>query len=101
MKLAEYINEDTSTANDTLEGANNTTVETDKTVVITLNMPVNFNAAVVSAVTAACHAYIVDMSVAEWFVITDKPDAAEYANMATADLQNIREAINKRSRPTY
>lgn len=101
MKLAEYINEDTSTANDTLEGANNTTAETDKTVVITLNMPVNFNAAVVSAVTAACHAYIVDMSVAEWFVITDKPDAAEYANMATADLQNIREAINKRSRPTY
>lgn len=100
-KLAEYIDETATAANDTLDGANSTTVETDKTVTLTLGMPVNFNSAMVSAVTAACHAYVVDMAVAEWFIITDKPDATEYANMATADLQNIREAVNKRSRPTY
>lgn len=100
-KLAEYINENTKTANNALDGANNTTVNTDKTINITLNMPVNFNTAMVTAVTAACHAYIVDMAVAEWFIITDKADAKEYADMAVNDLQAIREAINKRSRPVY
>lgn len=100
-KLAEYIKEDTKGANNALEGANNTTVSTDKTVAITLNMPVNFNEAMVTAVTAACHAYVVDMAVAEWFVITDKADAKEYADMAANDLQRIREAINKRNRPVY
>ncbi len=100
-KLAEYIVEETTTGNDALEGANNTTVDTDKTVTITLNMPINFNAAVVTAITAACHAYVVDMSLAEWFIITDKADAKEYADMAAADLINIKEAVNKRSRPTY
>lgn len=100
-KLSEYMAEDTTTDNDALDGANTTTVTTDKTIDITLNMPVNFNAAVVTAITAACHSYIVDMSVAEWFVITDKADAKEYADMATADLQNIREAVNKRCRPVY
>ncbi len=101
-KLSEYIVDTTTTeGTDALDGANSTTVETDEKVSITLSMPVNFNSAVVAAVAEACHAYVVDMSVAEWFVITDKPDATEYANMAAADLQNIREAINKRSRPVY
>lgn len=100
-KLSEYMAEYTTADTNALDGANTTTVDTDKTINITLDMPVNFNTAVVTAITAACHAYIVDMSVAEWFVITDKADAKEYADMAAADLQNIREAVNKRSRPVY
>lgn len=100
-KLAEYVTEDTKNANDTLDGANNTTVTTEKTLDITLNMPTNFNAAAITAIAAACHAYIVDMSVAEWLIITDKADAKDYADMAENDLQNLREAINKRTRPTY
>ncbi len=100
-KLSEYIEADNPTGSNTLDGASNTTLSTDKTLDITLSMPLNFNEAAVPAVTAACHAYIVDSSIAEWFIITDKADAQDYANMAVQDLLNIREAINKRSRPTY
>ena len=92
-KLSEYLEENVTTSNDILnDGTTNVTV--------TLKMPSNYNKATLDAVSAALHQYIVNMAVGDWFVITDKSDAGDYISMATANLETVREAINKRVRPT-
>lgn len=92
-KLSEYLEENVTTSNDILnDGTTNVTV--------TLKMPSNYNKATLDTVSAALHQYIVNMAVGDWFVITDKADAGDYISMATANLETVREAINKRVRPT-
>lgn len=66
---------------------------------ITLQMPSNFNQATNDTVAAACHQYIVNLSIAEWFNMTNKADAGDYAALSNANLEQIREAANKRVRP--
>ena len=63
-------------------------------------MPSNFNPATNDTIGAALHQYIVNSAIGEWFTITDKADAADYLTLAAANLAEIREAINKRVRPT-
>jgi hypothetical protein len=36
---------------------------------------------------------------AEWFIITNKADAAEYDAMATNNIEALRIALNQRVRP--
>jgi hypothetical protein len=62
-------------------------------------MPSNYNMATIDAITQGIHQYIVNTAVAEWFDITDKADASDYLSAAAANLNVIREAINKRERP--
>lgn len=66
---------------------------------VKLSVPSNFNEAVIDAVTAGINQYIVDSSIADWFIITNKADAQEYLTAAGADIAQIREAINQRVRP--
>lgn len=63
-------------------------------------MPGSYNKAANEAVVAAVHQYIVNTAIADWFVITNKPDAVEYANLAAVNITQLREALNKRVRPT-
>jgi hypothetical protein len=63
-------------------------------------MPSNFNQATNDTISTALHQYMVNLAIADWFTITNKADAADYVSMAAANLQQIREAINKRVRPT-
>lgn len=92
-KLSEYIDNDKSTT------ANNI-IPTKANLVVTLDMPSNYNTANNDAVALAMHKYIVNTSLMEWFNITNKNDAKEYSELAVMSLNELAEAINKRTRPT-
>lgn len=91
-KLSEYLEEaGTSSSNKLMSPTDNITVE--------LLMPSNFNQGVNDTISSALHQYIVNLAISEWFTITNKADAADYVALATANLEEIREALNKRKRP--
>ena len=92
MKLGEYL--DMKHIN-----ANNTLIDANTKLNLTLNMPSNYNNATIDTVAAAAHQYIVSMAIYDWFVITDKKDAEEYASLADLSLKIISEAVSKRIRP--
>ena len=91
-KLSEYVVSDKTKATNLItdQAANLT---------IALQMPGSYNKAANEAVVAAVHQYIVNTAIADWFVITNKSDAAEYANLAAVNITQLREALNKRVRP--
>lgn len=92
MKLGEYLNLEFTTGDNGLM--------TDKTSLdLSLVMPSNYNTSTVDTLVAAAHQYIVSMAVYDWFVITDKKDAAEYSALAEMSLRIISEAVSKRVRP--
>lgn len=91
-KLSEYIvDEKTTSTNELISGDDNLQVG--------LSMPSNYNQSTVDTISAALHQYIVNSSVADWFTITNKNDATDYVTLSAANVEQIREAINKRVRP--
>lgn len=92
MKLGEYLDLPKTTSD-------NTPLSTDVVLNLTLKMPSNYNTSTVDTVAAAAHQYVVSMAIYDWFVITDKKDADEYAALAELSLKIISEAVSKRSRP--
>lgn len=92
-KLSEYINETGTTASDKL-------LSSTSNLTVSLSVPNNYNPAVNETVSAALHQYLVNTAVGDWFTITNKNDASDYITLAAANLEQIREAINKRVRPT-
>ena len=93
-KLSEYLSSTSTTGSDALmDGTENISV--------TLTMPSNYNKATVDTITSALHQYMVNTAIGDWFAITDKIDAADYISKAAANLETLREALNKRVRPLY
>lgn len=92
-KLSEYIVSNQGT------GDNEQLPDTEEELYIALSMPTNYNRATVDTITAAMHQYIVNTAIADWFTITNKADAADYVNMSAANIEQIRESVNKRVRP--
>lgn len=91
-KLSEYIlSSTTSSTNEIIDSTTNLTLN--------LNMPSNYNQATAEAISSAAHRYMVNVAIGDWFTITNKADAADYMNLSNANLQEIRESINKRVRP--
>lgn len=93
-KLSEYLVDNGTTANNVLLNLN-----TSSTLTVALQMPSNFNAATNDTIGAALHQYLVNSAIGEWFTITNKADASDYVTLAAANLEEVREAINKRVRP--
>ena len=92
-KLSEYIEETGTSANDKqISSTGNLTV--------TLNMPPNYNNASNDTLSTALHQYLVNSAIGDWFTITNKNDASDYITLAAANLEQLREALNKRVRPT-
>ena len=91
-KLSEYLNESGTTANDVLMG------ETGN-IDIALKVPSNYNKAGNDTISAAMHQYLVNTAIGDWFTITNKADAEDYVLRAAANIEQIREAVNKRVRP--
>lgn len=81
-------------------GTDNTLLSATGDITISLTMPSNFNEAITSAIVGSAHQFVVNTAVADWFTITNKADAADYAAKAEINVQQIREAINKRKRPS-
>ena len=90
-KLSEYLEETTTTASNLLK-------ENDP-ITISMVVPSNYNQATNDSVAASAHKYLVNTAVGDWFVITNKNDAADYFTFAEKNLEEIREAVNKRVRP--
>ena len=67
---------------------------------LTLEMPGNFNSAASGSIVSAIHQYIVAFVTAEWFMITNKADTEDYTRLATSNLDQLRESLCKRRRPT-
>lgn len=92
-KLSEYINESGTSTNDKqLSSTGNLT--------LSLNMPPNYNNASNDTISTALHQYLVNSAIGDWFTITNKNDASDYITLAAANLEQLREAVNKRMRPT-
>ena len=92
-KLSEYINETGTSTNDKqLSSTGNLT--------LSLNMPPNYNNASNDTISTALHQYLVNSAIGDWFTITNKNDASDYITLAAANLEQLREAVNKRVRPT-
>ena len=92
-KLSEYINESGTSANDKQ-------LSITANLTLSLNMPPNYNNASNDAISTALHQYLVNSAIGDWFTITNKNDASDYITLAAANLEQLREAVNKRIRPT-
>lgn len=91
-KLSEYISSDGTSASNVL-------IDESANLSLTLLMPSNYNQATAESIASAAHQYLVNIAIGDWFTITNKDDAADYMALAASNLQEIREAINKRVRP--
>ena len=96
VELGEYLHEDGSTPNNRI----NKTVEEGGKLQLSFLLPSNFNNSACDSLGGMLHEYIVDRTLSEWFVITDKADAQDYANLANDALDRAKQALYKRERPT-
>lgn len=92
-KLSEYINESGTSTNDKQ-------ISSTGNLTLSLNMPPNYNNASNDTISTALHQYLVNSAIGDWFTITNKNDASDYITLAAANLEQLREAANKRMRPT-
>ena len=92
-KLSEYINENGTSTNDKQ-------ISSTGNLTLSLNMPPNYNNASNDTISTALHQYLVNSAIGDWFTITNKNDASDYITLAAANLEQLREAVNKRVRPT-
>lgn len=91
--LAEYIVDLGITADNKLLSAS-----TDLS--LALSLPSNFNESGRTTIANGCHQYIVNSAISEWFLITNKADAADYVTLAQNSLKVVRNAINRRTPPS-
>lgn len=92
-KLSEYLVESGTTSSDAQ-------ITSTSDLTLSLQMPSNFNQATRDTLSAALHQYLVNTAISDWFTITNKADAGDYLSQASANLEQVRESINKRVRPT-
>lgn len=91
-KLSEFINENGTSTNDKL-------ISSTSNITLSLNMPPNYNNAANDTISSALHQYLVNSAIGDWFTITNKDDAKDYITLAAVNLEQLREAVNKRVRP--
>lgn len=92
-ELAEYLNEDGTTSD-------NSHIDDKQDLVLSLVMPSNFNEAATAGISESVHDYLKNTAISEWYMVTNKEDADQYVALATKSMNNIRNAVSKRSRPT-
>lgn len=95
-KLGEYLDEDTTTTNNLITQI----IEDEEILQLAFRLPTNYNNASADALGAGIHAYLVDMVLADWFTITNPADVKSYIDHATVQLEDVKAALYKRSRPT-
>lgn len=91
--LHEYVTDiDTDQAGNALPGESDYSVR--------LLVPANYNTQMVKPLADLIHQYVVNTVLMDWLLITDKPDAAEYATSAATNLKQIDSILCKRVRPS-
>ena len=96
-QLLVELSESVRTGNGTT--ASNELIDGDTNITINLSLPSNYPLALKDALTSSIHDYIINKALMDWFMITNKDDAKDYADLATVSLQNIHNAFNRRVRP--
>lgn len=94
--LGEYLSEDKTTSDNLI----NKEIDDDGVLTLMFRLPSNYNNASADSLGKGMHTYIVDMSLADWFTITNKADADSYISHASVSLENVKRALYKRSRPS-
>ena len=69
-------------------------------ITLKLDVPSNFNLGVRDSLTSAIHEYIINKALMDWYMITNKDEAKDYAELSAVSLRNIHNAFNQRERPT-
>lgn len=95
-KLGEYLDEDTTTTNNLIAQI----IDEEKILQLAFRLPTNYNNASADALGAGIHSYLVDMVIADWFTITNPADVKSYIDHAAIQLEDVKAALYKRSRPT-
>ncbi|MCD8265618.1 MAG: hypothetical protein LUC33_00545 [Prevotellaceae bacterium] len=93
--LGEYLDEDETTANNRI----NTEIDNDGKLVLVFQMPSNYNLAGVSSMGENAHSYLVNITISEWFAITNPQEQANYATLAATALEHLKRAFYRRERP--
>ena len=96
VTLGEYLKTEEATE----EGGDNELMDSTTDFTFTLKLPSNYNRAGDKAIASAAHKFIVNSALADWFLITNKPDAPDYAAMAASNMVDLRSALNRRTCPT-
>lgn len=91
LRLSEYLS---GSGN-----ADNILMSSTEDIDLELCMPSNFDWHVKDTIGQMMHQYLVNYAIGDWFTITNKDYAAPYIAMANANLDQLREAVNKRMRP--
>ena len=112
--LAKYIDvknsyyRDGGKGNDTISNSSNNALNTsvddaskNKVYQYQLSMPSNYNETTKTAITAASHSYIVNLTIFDWLEHTDRGDAKDYMELAKNDMDTLISAVFKRNKPTY
>lgn len=93
--LCEHLDEEKSTSDNIIPKE----IDDGGQLVLVFKLPSNYNNASADSLGNGIHAYLVDMSLYEWFTITNKADAQDYLTHSTASLETVKRALYKRSRP--
>ena len=75
-------------------------IEDEDVLELGFRLPTNYNNASADALGAGIHAYLVDMVLSDWFTITSPQDAQSYVAHAAIQIEDVKAALYKRSRPT-
>ena len=94
--LGEYLDEDKKTTNNIIQNE----IDSDGELKLEFKLPSNYNSASSDAMGNNIHAYLVDVALSEWFIITTKEDAKDYVDHSAESLEVVKRALYKRSRPT-
>lgn len=91
-ELSEYLDESgLETSNAAISG--------EEDLILSLTMPSNFNEAATAGLGESVHDYLRNVAVADWYLVTNKPDADAYLTLSQKSLESIRKSVSKRSRP--
>lgn len=101
-RIAEYTQGTTGATVVTKDG-NEVTLDNEvfpNKVKIMLEMPGNYDTALVESISLQAYNYCVNMCCGDWFAITSPNDATNYYTMASGNLDEIRLTVNRRKRPS-
>lgn len=91
-ELSEYLN-------DNGLPANNDNFDADSKIEIKLALPSNYNKPAAAGVAEAVHDYLRNVAIADWYMVTNKADAADYVTLAQRSLESLRKCVSRRERP--
>ena len=94
-ELSEYLHEESTTSNNRINKA----VDESGRLQLAFMLPSNFDNSACDSLGGMLHEYIVNRTLSEWYLITNKEDAQGYAGMVVGALEQAKQALYKRLRP--